>query len=483
MKPVFLQMFHKLIDNGILRLICIDEVHQFVNFGASFRPEFGDLRRALFSKIVIKPNTDPQFHESSPIPLGDGVLLKIPVLFMTATMNFDLLQQLQLLVGIKLLREMMLWGGRSTFKRRTVKMSMNIASKNLPIIICSTIRNIISSDIQKKLIIYTNTADQARSIAEEIDIVNDEKSLFKGDTLLIIGDQDPEVKHQSAQKFTMDMSNDAIEDSIKSNEFHPRVLVATSSCIGAGLDSDAVYGVIRIGFPTSILNLVQEMGRCGRNRSNNGLSPTDQFILNVTLNDFVYLHERLFINVDEKVKNHKSRVISYEMQRNKQMADLDSVLKFLFLNKSCWHCYLENIIGYPFEPCGDPNDICGGACPVCCDAQNDFIMPARRDGLTSFLVQTFMRNDRNDKYPEYVLKQLEEFDKVGRVIYNRPRSDKPPDSKFLQATIFQLIAAEILQLNIDENDGKGRLSVKLVGDEYKPSYMINSYWDKINKIK
>ena len=70
LKPIFLQLIHKLIDNGIIRLICIDEVHQFVNFGASFRPKFGDLRRALFSKIIQR-HTDPQFHNSSPVPQLD----------------------------------------------------------------------------------------------------------------------------------------------------------------------------------------------------------------------------------------------------------------------------------------------------------------------------------------------------------------------------------------------------------------------------
>ena len=48
------------------------------------------------------------------------------------------------------------------------------------------------------MIICTNTAEQASRIAEEVNLANDVKSLFKGDAMLVIGDQDPEVKHHSA---------------------------------------------------------------------------------------------------------------------------------------------------------------------------------------------------------------------------------------------------------------------------------------------
>ena len=148
LKPLFLQMIHKLIDNGIIRLTCIDEVRQFVNFGTSFRPGFGDLRRALFSKIIQR-HADPQFHNSSPVPVDENCLLKIPVSLMTATMNFDLLQQLQLLVGIKTLHGMMLWGGRNTFKRHAVKITMNVTSSNMNVT-SSTLSNVLSKDVQKK---------------------------------------------------------------------------------------------------------------------------------------------------------------------------------------------------------------------------------------------------------------------------------------------------------------------------------------------
>lgn len=44
---------------------------------------------------------------------------------------------------------------------------------------------------------------------------------------------------------------------------------------------------------------------------------------------------------------------------------------------------------------------------------------------------------------------------------------------FLQLTIFQLIAAEILELITDKNDRKARLSIKLSRDNYEPVYLLD----------
>ena len=45
-------------------------------------------------------------------------------------------------------------------------------------------------------------------------------------------------------------------------------MLGTSGCIGAGLDCDDVHLVCRIGLATSVLNLIQEMGRCEREGNN-----------------------------------------------------------------------------------------------------------------------------------------------------------------------------------------------------------------------
>ena len=111
---------------------------------------------------------------------------------------------------------------------------------------------------------------------------------------------------------------------------------------------------------------------------------------------------------------------------------------------------MENITGHPIEPPASIENHCGSACPHYCEEIiGNYVMPIARKGLSSFLINLFMRNDRNDKFLDYVLKKLKEYENVGRAIYNRPKSDRVPKQMFLQSTIFQLIAADILELIVD----------------------------------
>ena len=97
------------------------------------------------------------------------------------------------------------------------------------------------------------------------------------------------------------------------NSYYPHILIATSSYIGARFDLIDAYAIIYIGLLISILNLIQEMGRCSYKRINDGSSLTDKFMLNVRLSDYVHLHERLFIKMSEKEINHPLRVINFYM--------------------------------------------------------------------------------------------------------------------------------------------------------------------------
>ena len=81
---------------------------------------------------------------------------------------------------------------------------------------------------------------------------------FEGDTICIHGSMEPEVKFSTAKSFTLSLHRTSTDT------VFPRILVATEGCIGAGLDSDSVHLIVHIGFPLSIMDLMQEMVRCGR---------------------------------------------------------------------------------------------------------------------------------------------------------------------------------------------------------------------------
>ena len=85
---------------------------------------------------------------------------------------------------------------------------------------------------------------------------------IKQDVLVTNGDMKPEVKFASTERFTQVVENN--ETLIHSNVFLPRTLLGTAGSIGIGLDSPDVFAVSRVGFPTSIFEMAQELGWCRR---------------------------------------------------------------------------------------------------------------------------------------------------------------------------------------------------------------------------
>ena len=116
---------------------------------------------------------------------------------------------------------------------------------------------------------------------------------IQGDVMIIQGDLQSEVKFVSAEQFTQHIIDPQLL--LDRNEYYPRILLATAGCIIAGLDSPNVYSVCRVGFPLSILDMVQEIGRCGRGRITESGTHTDNFQLCLGLDDFVYLNQRLYL--------------------------------------------------------------------------------------------------------------------------------------------------------------------------------------------
>jgi superfamily II DNA helicase RecQ len=114
-------MIKKLVDSNFLKLVCIDEVHQFVDFGLTFRKSFAALKEKLF-KLLVNLNYSKDSNTSL------YTVLKIPILFMTATMNHSILGLLQQIVGIQLFLYNIYWGDASYFNKR----NNTICSSNTP---------------------------------------------------------------------------------------------------------------------------------------------------------------------------------------------------------------------------------------------------------------------------------------------------------------------------------------------------------------
>jgi hypothetical protein len=73
-------LLFRLLRNRRLKLVCIDEIHLFAQFGLWFRSEFFALRDALFKHLLVF-DRDCQPHRT-----------RVPILGMTATANALLLR-------------------------------------------------------------------------------------------------------------------------------------------------------------------------------------------------------------------------------------------------------------------------------------------------------------------------------------------------------------------------------------------------------
>ena len=127
---------------------------------------------------------------------------------------------------------------------------------------------------------------------------------------------------------------DNTEDLINSNLFYPRILIATAGSIGVGLDSVDVYSVVRVGFPTSILEMVQEMDRCGHDRQNENGIVTDQFRLLLSCQDCVYLNQLLYLSQTPLLDTVKA-TLTVEEDITVQHNNLLSLLKISVLKGTC----------------------------------------------------------------------------------------------------------------------------------------------------
>jgi hypothetical protein len=136
------------------------------------------------------------------------------------------------------------------------------------------------------------------------------------DCILIIGNMFKEQKLHAANTFIMDDQTEEVfvRGILKVLQYFPRFLFATSGVANAGLDCAAVRSVLRDGFPPSLQDLIQEMGRCGR--WDGALPSTDTYTIVVCFESLVSLLFRIYVvPVLEKKNKEKEK----EKQRKAQL--------------------------------------------------------------------------------------------------------------------------------------------------------------------
>ena len=236
---------------------------------------------------------------------------------------------------------------------------------------------------------------------------------IKGDVLIIHGDMKKEVKFVSAERLTKNINNP--QELIDSNKFYPRILLAIAGSIRAGLDSKDVFSVTRIGFPTIIINMNHEIGRCGRGSDNR----PGKFHLLLSLNDHVYLNQRLHPPQDpvsDTIKPSLSKEEEIKMQRD----NLLDLLKFIGLKGACWHVQLETCLGNPYEPPSWSIWNCDNSCPVRFADIESYMILVNRKGMCSFLADVFINITSAPMNPSALKEKSKKYNNIGNVVYYCP---------------------------------------------------------------
>jgi superfamily II DNA helicase RecQ len=89
-------LLRMLIEKKMLSMVCVDEVHLFVQFGLRFRAEFLHLKRLLFLPMVVSNNQSITVTQA-------------PILFMTATADLVMLRQLERITGYRFQESNIFW--------------------------------------------------------------------------------------------------------------------------------------------------------------------------------------------------------------------------------------------------------------------------------------------------------------------------------------------------------------------------------------
>ena len=81
-------------------------------------------------------------------------------------------------------------------------------------------------------------------------------------------------------------------------------------------------------------------------------------------------------------------------------------------------------------------------------------MPISRDGVSQFLTDTSINNPSGLITPQILIQKIIVYPKVGKVLYNRPRSVNHPLIKYIHITVLQLIASGLIRIEISKEEEK-----------------------------
>ena len=168
-------------------------------------------------------------------------------------------------------------------------------------------------------------------------------------------------------------------------------------------------------------------------------------------------------------KNQDNTIISVEENRMLMQRNLIKCTRLMTLSLGCWHRLLENECGCPYlsqasirNNSNDDESIdCNGHIPRCDGSMEDAMQLVLRNSLIMFLVIAFRDKYNGRVTPLELSKQLCNFANVRQTVIDRPNSQKSKSLQITELTNFQLIAANIIRIEIDATKTKPIVHSKL----------------------
>jgi hypothetical protein len=257
-----------------------------------------------------------------------------------------------------------------------------------------------------KVILYTNSKAMSISLQEKLEEFFDANT-FTGDVVLVNGGLEASEKFFAIKLFLGNISSNAIV---------PRVGVFTAGAANCGIDDPLIYSVHRLGFPCSLLDLIQELGRAARRITASIL--TDSFRLFVNITDYAYVLIRAFRNCRDiiqkaskemgtstavakrssrtqpsgmnKVRAQAIRIDRAKRNKIRDETDIREVIQFLCLDLGCFHARLEYVQCDPVLrntfPFPSP---CGNACYFCNKQYQKWFRSISFPGMRNYFMALF----------------------------------------------------------------------------------------------
>jgi superfamily II DNA helicase RecQ len=429
-------LLFRLLRNHRLKLVCIDEIHLFAQFGLWFRSEFFALRDALFKHLLVFDRAR-QPHR-----------IRVPILGMTATANALLLRQCSSITGLTFKKEDIFWPSAIDMVQRAQSLQFIPSPQALRYIkprIVDLMRGNIIGDQPSQFIVYSNSRVKVETWHEKLGELTDEEDL-RGDIVLITGPMSRDQKFHRTQLFLR--SHLLSEDQAEYNAIGclcPRALGS------AGWDSSFIRLVCSMDFPTDILSLVQEKGRTGRHV--NGLSSNDSYLIVASFEVYCSLLLRILKPLpDDSFTSDEyeafQQIISYTAYQHQQVSQLHEVIRLLVLPRECQQVTLERQLSNPFlaETIPTTAPPCGTTCQYCVDGGVHPSFPRIHVAAVREILIALLLGQDQVAEPDMqgsLVTTMAAFPNANLRMFGS-KSEKPPSKATIRRLLLMLFASDIL---------------------------------------